>query len=315
MATHHILDATPETVHWGWFDASLAPVLTVEPGDRVSIRTVSGAIHENPPPGPLQVLPAHAAIQAAVTPEPGPHILTGPVAVRGAEPGDTLEVRILELALPQPWGWNIQKPLLGTLPEDFPAYRIVHIPLDLARRVAVLDFGIELPLAPFMGVMGTAPPPAYGRISSVEPREHGGNIDLKELVTGATLFLPVHAPGALLSVGDGHAVQGDGEVNLTAIETALDGTFELILHKRTGQSWPRAETPTHLITLGMDPDLDDAAKQALRGMIALLAARAGLSREDAYMLCSLIADMRITQLVDGNKGVHCMLEKRYVPGG
>jgi acetamidase/formamidase len=314
MPRHHELRATPETVHWGWFDAALPPALTVDPGDLVTIRTVSGAAHENPPPGPLAVMPEHAAIQAAVRPELGPHILTGPIAVRGAMPGDTLEVRVKGLTLPQPWGWNIQKPLLGSLPEDFPSYRIVHIPLDLARSVAVLAFGIELPLAPFMGVIGVAPPPAYGRISSVEPREHGGNLDLKELGVGSTLLLPVHAPGALLSVGDGHAVQGDGEVNLTAIETALDGTFELILHQGTGQSWPRAETATHLITLGMDPDLDDAAKRALKEMIALLAGR-GLGREDAYMLCSLIADLRVTQLVDGNKGVHCMIEKRFAPGG
>ena len=315
MGHEHRLTATPETVHWGWFDAALAPALTVRSGDRVTIETVSGAAHENPPPGPLAVLPDHARIQAAVTPELGPHIMTGPVAVEGAMPGDTLEVRILDVRLRQDWGWNIQKPLLGTLPEDFPRYRIVHIPLDAARGVATLAFGVRLELAPFFGVMGVAPPPAYGRISSIEPREHGGNIDLKELVAGATLFLPVWAPGALLSVGDGHACQGDGEVNLTAIETALTGTFELILHKATGQRWPRAETPTHLITLGMDPDLDDAARQALREMIALLGRRCGLDPEDAYMLCSLAADLRVTQLVDGNKGIHCMLAKAHLPDG
>jgi acetamidase/formamidase len=308
------LAATPGTVHWGYLDATLPPALTVASGDEVTVHTCTGSAAENPPPDAFGLLPDHRAILAAVRPELGPHLLTGPVAVEGAEPGDTLEVRILDVRLRQDFGWNLQRPLLGTLPEDFPGHRLVHIPLDRARMTAELAFGVTLPLAPFFGVMGVAPPPAYGRVSSVEPREYGGNIDLKELTAGSTLFLPVFAPGALLSVGDGHAAQGDGEVNLTAIETALTGTFGLVLHKRTGLAFPRAETPAHHVTLGFDPDLDDAAKQALRGMIELLGELSGLGREDAYMLCSLAADLRVTQLVDGNKGVHCMIEKRLLPG-
>tara|TARA_B100001971_G_C17846365_1_gene361178 strand:- start:29 stop:547 length:519 start_codon:yes stop_codon:yes gene_type:complete len=170
-----------------------------------------------------------------------------------------------------------------------------------------------LPLSPFFGIMGVAPPAAYGRIPSSTPREFGGNMDNKELVAGTTLYLPVWNEGALFSAGDGHAVQGDGEVCLTAIEASLSGTFELIVRKDLSLKFPRAESPTHYITMGMNEDLDDAAKQALREMIALLGEVAGLSPEDAYILCSLAADLRVTQLVDGNKGIHAMLDKAVLP--
>jgi acetamidase/formamidase len=169
-----------------------------------------------------------------------------------------------------------------------------------------------VPLRPFFGVMGVAPSPSAGSVSSVPPGRHGGNIDNKELIAGTTLFLPVHTEGALFSAGDGHGTQGDGEVCLTAIETGLIGTFELHLHPGRALDWPYAETPTHLITMAFDPDLDICATTALREMIAAICTRTGLSREDAYTLCSLAADLRITQVVNGNKGVHCMLEKRYL---
>lgn len=192
-------------------------------------------------------------------------------------------------------------------------HRRVHIALDRAKREATMPWGTKVPLAPFFGVMGVAPPPVYGAVSSVEPREYGGNIDLKELQQGATFFLPVWASGALFSAGDGHAVQGDGEVNLTALETAMRGTFEFVVHKRRNWKMPRALTPTHYITVGLDTDLDQAAKQALREMIQLISELAGLSREDAYMLCSIACDLRVTQLVDGNKGIHAMLPRALLP--
>jgi acetamidase/formamidase len=178
--------------------------------------------------------------------------------------------------------------------------------------IATMPWGTEIPLAPFFDVMGVAPPP-YGAISTVEPREHGGNIDNKELVAGTTIYFPVWQKGALFSAGDGHAVQGDGEVNLTAIEKALTGTFTLILHKGNGLHFPRGETDTHFIAMGMNADLDDAAKQALREMIAWTGELSGLSAEDAYMLCSLACDLRFTQSVDGNKGIHAMLSKSLLP--
>jgi len=176
-----------------------------------------------------------------------------------------------------------------------------------------LPWGAEIELAPFFGVMGVAPPPVYGACTSIVPREFGGNMDLKELVAGTTLYLPVWAPGALFSVGDGHGVQGDGEVCVTALETALSGTFRLTLRKDLKFDLPRAETPSHHITMGLNEDLDDAAKTALREMIDLISERLSLPPDDAYMFASLAVDMRVTQLVDGNKGIHAMLPKRYAP--
>jgi acetamidase/formamidase len=309
---HHHLAASPENCHWGYFDARRAPLLTIASGDHVTIDAVSGSPEVLPPPG-FHVPPELLAIHAAEPGIPfGPHILTGPVAVEGAEPGDVLEVRILEVSLRQDWGYNLNRPLSGTLPDDFPTYHLMHIPLDTERMVGRLPWGLELPLRPFFGVMGVAPPPSWSRCTSIIPRAFGGNLDNKELVAGTTLFLPVFAAGALFSCGDGHGVQGDGEVNVTAIETALTGTFELILRKDLGFAYPRAETPTHVVTFGMDPDLDRCAEKALRDMIALIVERAGLTREQAYALCSLAADLRITQTVNQHKGVHCMLEKRVL---
>ena len=309
----HIVRASTDTIHWGFFDGALPPVCTIQSGQTVTIDTISGGPDNMPTSGALGILPEHPGIIAALTPKLGLHILTGPVAVESAEPGDMLEVRIEKIELRQNWGFNLNKPLYGTLPEDFPIGRIVHLPLDRERMVSTMPWGAEIPLAPFFGVMGVAPPPSYGAISTIEPREHGGNIDNKELVAGTKMYFPVWQKGALFSVGDGHAVQGDGEVNLTAIETALTGTFTLILHKGNGLRFPRAETDTHFIAMGMDADLDDAAKQALRQMIAWIGELAGLSAEDAYMLCSLACDLRVTQLVDGNKGIHAMLAKSLLP--
>jgi acetamidase/formamidase len=312
MVAQHELHASPETVHWGYFDASVPPALKVDSGDRVTIHTVTAEPDDLPPEG-FDVLPELLEIHARAERGIGPHFMTGPVWVNGAEPGDTLEVRILDCTLREDWGWNIILPLLGTLPEDFPLVRRVHIPLDRKAMTARPPWGGMLPLSPFFGIMGVAPPAAYGRIPSSTPREFGGNMDNKELVAGTTLYLPAWNEGALFSAGDGHAVQGDGEVCLTAIEASLSGTFELIVRKDLSLKFPRAESPTHYITMGMNEDLDDAAKQALREMIALLGEVAGLSPEDAYILCSLAADLRVTQLVDGNKGIHAMLDKAVLP--
>jgi acetamidase/formamidase len=241
------------------------------------------------------------------------HLMTGPIAVHGAEAGDTLEVRILDIDLRQNWGYTRIRPLGGTLPEEFPSGFIAHTRINRSNRVGRTPWGMELPLRPFFGVLGVAPPPNWGMISSSVPREHGGNIDLKELTAGATLYLPVHNPGALFSIGDGHAIQGDGEVCSSALETSLSGSVALTVRKGQRLLYPRAETPDHHITLGFDPDLDDAARRALREMIALVCERSRLSREEAYVLCSLAGDLRITQLVNGHTGVHMMLAKTLVP--
>ena len=307
MSEHH-LAASVETCHWGWFDASIPPVLRVVSGDRLIVDTVNGGAEMLPPAGfhlPPELHDIHAR---SVRYLPG-HILTGPVWVDGAEPGDTLEVRIVDVALRQDWGFNVIRPLAGTLPDEFDAHRLLHIPLDAERMTARMPWGLELPLHPFFGILGVAPPAHWGRVSTIIPRAHGGNLDNTTLRPGCSLFLPVHVNGALFSCGDGHAAQGDGEVCTSAIETALRGTFELVLHKRTGLAYPRAETPTHLITMGMDPSLDQCVAIALRDMIALLGERAGLSREDAYTLCSLAVDFRVTQTVNVHRGVHAMLPK------
>jgi acetamidase/formamidase len=314
MTTHRI-DATPQTVRWGMFDASFPPLITIASGDTVVLECVSGGPEVMPPAAAgFAIPPALAAIHAAGIPRAPGHLITGPVGVRGAEPGDMLEVRIETIELGCDWGYCGFRPLAGTIPEDFPETFLSHIPVDRDRRTCLLPWGTELSLAPFFGVMGVAPPPAYGRISTVQPREHGGNLDNKELGEGTTLFLPVWAPGALFSAGDGHGVQGDGEVCINALEICLTGTFTLVLHKGGGAGdpllrYPRAETATHFIAMGMDADLDVAMKTALRQMIAFITGRTNLSRQEAYQFCSLAVDFRVTQTVNGEKGIHAMLRK------
>lgn len=312
MAQHR-LDASPETAHWGFFSAALKPHLTLASGDTVTISTVSGVLDQMPPAGSPYVIPAPlAAIQASVPQRLPGHICTGPVAVRGAKPGQVLEVRIKAIDLHYDWGYNMIRPLSGALPDDFKEKRVIHIPLDRAKMTGRLPWGLELPLRPFFGVMAVAPPAAWGMVSTVPPRRNGGNMDNKELVAGTTLFLPIHVEDALFSVGDGHAAQGDGEVNVNAIETGLIGTFELHVRGDMALEWPIAETPTHVITMAFDPDLDDAVVIALRAMIDLIGQRTDLSREDAYTLCSVAADLRVTQAVNQSKGIHVMLDRRYL---
>ena len=308
---NHVLNASPETCHWGYFDAGITPVQSIDSGDEVVIHSVSGGPDMLPGTGyliPPELLEIHAGGVPAM---PG-HILTGPIAIKGAAPGDVLQVDILDVALRQDWGYNMIRPLAGTLPYDFDQKHRTIIPLDAEAGTATLPWGRTLPLAPFFGVMGVAPPSGWGRISTIEPRAHGGNIDNKELVAGSTLYLPVHTEGALFSVGDGHGAQGDGEVCVTAIETALTGTFKLTLRRDLTLTYPQAETPSHVITMGMDPDLDRCTEMALCDMIALVSVRLGISRAEAYMLCSLAGDLRITQTVNGCKGVHMMMAKVHL---
>ena len=314
MATHYIAPS-PQTVRWGTFAAAYPALITVNSGDTVVLECVSGAAEVMPPPGSgMAIPPALAAIHASSIPRAGGHIITGPVGVAGAEPGDMLEVRIDKIELGNDWGYCGFRPLAGTLPEDFPDRYMSHIPVDRERGTCRLPWGTELTLAPFFGVMGVAPPPRYGTISTIQPREHGGNLDNKELTAGSTLYLPVWASGALFSAGDGHGVQGDGEGCSNALEICLTGTFTLVLHKGGGErapllTYPRAETPTHFITMGMNEDLDLAMKQALRQMISFITGRTNLSKEQAYQFCSLAVDFHVTQTVNGEKGVHGMLKK------
>jgi acetamidase/formamidase len=313
MSNHQRLEAGPDTVHWGYFDAQLKPMLTVDCGARVTITTVSGGPDANPPAASGLKVPASlAAVQDKLTMKLPGHMCTGPVAVRGAKAGGVLQVDIEAIDLHYDWGYTRSGPLMGALPDDFPERQIMHIPLDRARMVGRLPWGYDIPLRPFFGVMGTAPPAAWGMVNTLPPRRNGGNLDNKDLVAGTTLYLPVHVDGALFSVGDGHGVQGDGEVCITAIETGLIGTFRLTARNDMHLIWPQAETPTQVMTMAFDPDLDTCVVIALRDMVALVAARVGITKQEAYMLCSLAADLRITQVVNGNKGVHVVIDKAHL---
>jgi acetamidase/formamidase len=308
------LKATPQTVAWGHYDAADKPVLTIRSGDTVVIHTLltnSPAGLEKAGVAPAAIEPALRAVYDGVPASargPGGHILTGPIAIQGAEPGDTLEVRIRKIDLAIPYAYNAFRYGAGFLTDDFPYARMKIVPLDAKRMVGLFAPGVEVPLAPFFGSMGVAPPPSFGRYDSAPPTINGGNMDDKALVAGTTLFLPVHAPGALFQVGDGHAAQGNGEVDITALETSLTGTFEFVLHK-AAIPYPRAETPKAYIAMGFDDDLSHATRKALRNMIDFLVADKGMTRDDAYMLVSVAGDVEITELVDRNKGVHVVLPK------
>lgn len=307
------LKPTPKTVAWGYYDASTPPVMRIRSGDTVEIQTLitsSPTRLEGAGVKPEDVEQSLRDIYKEVTNKgPGGHILTGPIFIEGAEPGDVLEVRIKQIKLAIPYAYNAFSPGRGYLPEDFPYARMRIIPLDEQRMVAHFADGIEIPLHPFFGSIGVAPPDVSGRISSAPPWIHAGNLDNKELVAGTTLYIPIHAKGALFLAGDGHAGQGNGEVDITAMETSLIGTFQLIVRKDLKLRWPRGETPTHFISMGIHEDLNEATKMALREMIDFLVNEKHLTRDDAYMLSSVAADLNITQLVDGNKGVHAMIPK------
>ena len=309
------LKPTPQTVAWGHYDASDKPVLTIRSGDTVIIHTLltnSPAGLEKAGVAPADVEPALRAVFDGVPASargPGGHILTGPIAIVGAEPGDTLEVRILKIDLAIPYAYNAFRYGAGFLTDDFPYARMKIVPLDAKRMVGKFGSGIEVPLAPFFGSMGVAPPPAFGRYDSAPPTINGGNMDDKALVAGTTLYLPVHATGALFQAGDGHAAQGNGEVDVTALETSLTGTFQFILHKKLLTPYPRAETPTSYISMGFDDDLSNATRKALRNMIDFLVTTKGMTRDDAYMLVSVAGNVEITELVDRNKGVHVVISK------
>lgn len=309
----HELPVTPANIHWGYYDARVAPVLRIASGDRVNVQTmIAGGLGRFRLLGvaDAEIPAALRAVEQAITERgPGAHPMTGPIHVEGAEPGDVLEVRFLSIGYLHTFGLNAFAPGGGTIPEEFPYAGLKLLRWSPGATAVEFAPGITLPLAPFFGSVGVAPPPQSGRLSSRQPGWHAGNLDNKDLVTGSTLYVPVHVPGALLSIGDGHAMQGHGEVSGTALETSLTGQIEVRLHKGQRLKWPRAETPTHFISMGLHEDLDEANKLAVREMVDFLVATKKLSRDDAYMLCSLAADLHVTQSVDGVKGVHATLAK------
>jgi acetamidase/formamidase len=315
--THHHLDWRPEHLFWGYFDATTPAVLTIDSGDEVTLDCLPACTLEDLPPGQAKVLPDHLAALAAHAGKmgPGPHFMTGPVHVRGAQPGDVLQVDILEATPMQDWGFTAILPFLGALPDEYTNYQHLHISIDRNAGTCTVPWGLTMPLDPFFGVMGVAPPSAWGRIGSPQPRAHGGNMDNKELRPGTTLYLPVFQEGALFSAGDGHGRQGDGEVCIAAVETALRGRFRLTVRKDMQITGPYAESPTHLISMGFHETLDEAMRRAVRQMIGLVSDRAGITKDQAYMLLSLAGDLRITQVVDGEKGVHMMMAKDWLKTG
>jgi acetamidase/formamidase len=307
------LEPMPSTVAYGYYSAAAAPVMRIHGGETVRIHTLLTSTPDRLEGAGVakdQIEPALRDIVDNVKDRgPGGHILIGPIFIEGAEPGDVLEVRIQAIKLAIPYAYNAFSPGRGFLPQDFPESRMKIIPLDEKRMTAHFSDEIEIPLRPFFGSMGVAPPPAAGRISSAPPGRHAGNLDNKDLVAGSTLYIPVNVPGALFLVGDGHAGQGDGEVDITALETSLIGTFQFVVRKDMHLTWPRAETPTHWITMGIDDNLTEAAKIATREMIDFLTTTRNLTRQDAYMLTSVAADLAITQVVDGPMGVHAKMPK------
>ncbi|RZS84784.1 acetamidase/formamidase [Pigmentiphaga kullae] len=321
MTADHVLRCGPGTVVWGFLGPDVPPALRIRPGDTVRIDTVNAVGVPLPPDEALAFFGHHGLplegpvaeileIMRTVPKDVGPHILTGPVQVEGAEPGDVLAVEILAVAPREPaYGVNFARPGAGALPELLKEPRLKLMRHDLAGGVARFDERIAIPLAPFMGTMGVAP---TRKVSSIPPGPFGGNLDLKDLRPGAVLYLPVQVAGADFFVGDGHAAQGHGEVNLTGLETSMTGVFRFALHKARSLRWPMAETGEHYIAMGLDEDLDAAAELAVSQAVAVLRHFGELSEADAYALSSLAVDFEITQMVDGVKGVHGRIPKRLL---
>jgi acetamidase/formamidase len=310
----HRLEATPETVAYGYYWSEAKPALRIASGDIVDVDTLltnSPTGLQNAGVAPEKVQETLRRIVTDVTGDrrgPGGHILTGPVYVEGAAPGDVLEVKVLSIDLPIDYGYN---GCSGFVPSNCDrTVRAKILTLDRQRMTAEFAPGIVIPLKPFFGSMGVAPAPELGRVSSNPPGRHAGNLDNKELVAGTTLYIPVFVPGALFEIGDGHAAQGDGEVDQTAIETSLRGRVQLTVRKDMKLTWPRAETATDYISMGTDEDLAVATKVAIQEMVDFLVTTRRLSPHEAYQLVSIAGNVAITQLVDRpNLGVHVKLPK------
>jgi acetamidase/formamidase len=307
----HRLEATPTTVAYGHYWADMKPALTIDSGDIIDVDTLLTNTPDRLERSGVPAADVQASLRAIVDQVkdrgPGGHILTGPVFVNGAEIGDALEVKILSIDLPIAYGYNGCSGFVRENCEQGRGQTIIK--LDRKNMTATFLPGVVIPLRPFFGSMGVAPSAELGRVSSNPPSTHAGNLDNKELVAGTTLFIPVHVRGALFEVGDGHAAQGDGEVDQTAIETSLRGKLQLTVRKGMKLTWPRAETSTDYISMGTDLDLTKATKVAIQEMVDFLAANKHMDKHQAYQLTSLAGNVAITQLVDGTVGVHVKMPK------
>jgi acetamidase/formamidase len=310
----HRLIASPATVAYGYYWAEAKPVLRIASGDVIDVDTLltstpAGLERAGVPPEKIQ--PSLKSIVEEVTGDrrgPGGHILTGPVFVEGAQPGDALEVKILSIEFPIDYGYNGCN---GFIPSNCDqAVRQKILKIDTKTMTSEFKPGIVIPLKPFFGSMGVAPAPEVGRVNSSPPGRHAGNLDNRELIVGSTLYIPVFVPGALFEIGDGHAAQGDGEVDLTALETSLRGRVQLTVRKGMPLTWPRAETPTDYISMGSDEDLKTATTIAVQEMVDFIAASKKLTKHEAYQLVSLAGNVAVTQLVDRPVyGVHVKMPK------
>ena len=310
----HTVESSEKTVHLGVFDTTVPDILEIESGDTIVYpKTWSHFLNRMQPGVPV----ADLIRWRVENPGKGPHSVVGPVAVRGAQPGDVLEIQYHRLR-PEAWAANFNNPArlkTGAIPEQFPEGQVKYFDLDLDRMRTSFGPDIELPLQPFQGIFGLAPPDGFfgvtnGVYNSVPPGPHAGNTDLREMGEGTRMFIPVWKPGGRIYTGDSHALQGDGEVNLTALETAMNEVrIRVLLHKQVGWQWPIAETATHWMPMGMDKDLGNAFRIALENAIDFLVKRVRLTPLDAYALCSLGVSFRVTQVVDINKGVHAMIPK------
>jgi len=316
-ANPYVLNPAVGTVAWGYYWSEAKPVLSVHSGDYVRVRTLITSNPERLEAAGVaadQVEKELRDVQAVKERGPGGHVLTGPIYIEEAEPGDVLEVHYDSIQLAIPYGYNAIGQA-GFLSDEIFARKTRIIQLDRQKMIGHFEEGVDIPLRPFFGSAGVAPPAEVGRWNSAPPWINAGNLDNKDLVEGSSLFIPVFVKGALFEIGDGHAAQGNGEVDITAIETSLIGKLRFTVHKGRSLKWPRAETATHVITMGCDRDLNAATHIAVREMIAYLMQEKGMSQADAYMLCSVAVDVNITELVDGNVGVHCLLPKGVFKDG
>ena len=319
---HYTLKATPESVQWGWLDPKEAPKLTIESGDTVSMETLTHAKDQIQPGTTMEKI---VELRKA-NPGGGPHSLTGPVFVNGAEPGDVLEIRILKI-VPKKAGFNFNLPgkdfpTIGALAKDFPEGHVNYFKIDPKAKTIEFKPGIHIPLKPFPGTLAVGidpddPSPRKGGakdplspVSTIRPWKNGSNMDINEMTAGSTIFIPVFLKGGLIWTGDSHCAQGNGEVNLTAVECSFEEIeLQPIVHKDMKLTWPRIETPTHYIMVGFDEDLNKAFVNAVAETVDFLSTKKGLERDDAYSLAAVAADCRVSQVVDVRKGVHCMVPK------
>jgi acetamidase/formamidase len=329
----HFVASTPENTSWGWYPVDKPPVLTVRPGETVRINTLThaGAVQDAEPVAYLaelgvsrdeildDMLEFWASREGRSREGRSGHVITGPIFIEGAEAGDMLEVQILDVETRTSWGVNNTSPRGGVFSPSYPGARPDDAELDMAptrhlirtgaaggRQVAFFSDDIQVPLAPFFGILAVAPDPVVGEpgvtVPGVQgsrpPGAFGGNLDVKDLTAGTSVYLPVFHPGALFYVGDPHSAQGDGEVSGTAIEQSLSGVFRFVVHKDATISGPRAETDTHYLIMGIDLDLDRAAQKATREVVDFLVAEKGMTPDKALSLASIAVDFRVSEVVD-----------------